>query len=541
MKKIISLIMVMVLILSCSSFSMAANSGKTTYLKLIQSDIKALNKVSNSYNFLADTNYKTQRQTVEIYGENLPLEFSNLKLTTLEEEDKTKNYDYAKVTLGTRETEKLNVHVSFQNNVLRMQIPEIYDKTIVIDFNDLKNLCEKFEIDLSEEEINSIIAMLSNVNKGSVLTKDDEAYLKKVSKEYAKKITNLLNDKYFSSKTSDSIIYNGKTVKCKSVTLELPMLDVYGILNEILKDVRSDEKLLTIFATSMASSGRPVTKEEIIDGIDEYLEDLEYSLAYMTDEKIVSTYYYNNKNEVLKREISVITDYDTAKLGFVAIKNKKDAYYELETDNLLIKDYVTINSKKENHSIEFNLITEKVDWEAYGEVSDMYYDYMDEYYDSYYDAYDSYSDFVEKRYNIVYPNYSDYQIKETTTYNANLLIETLDKYTTSYTFTVKDNPNSVKLDIYKNQANKNKLIYNLKLAVTYNYNEYKLYVNSTTERGLKITPRIFASELKINNLSIDELIAEFDPKREEILQKITNIFNELFPTSSELLQEKIGL
>ncbi len=165
-------------------------------------------------------------------------------------------------------------------------------------------------------------------------------------------------------------------------------------------------------------------------------------------------------------------------------------------------------------------------------MSDNYYDYYDEYWD-YYDDYDTYSDFVKDRYGISlpeYPSLSNYRVPKTETYNANILKEKVDKYTTTYTFTVKDNPNSFKIETYKNLVNKNKLIYNFKFTLNYNYNEYKLYFNTTTEKNAKITPKIAKNELNVNKLSVDELEKEFDDNREKIVEKLTNIINELFPS-----------
>lgn len=267
LKVCFSLLLVVVIGFGNCSFAAVTNSlAKNTYLQLEKKNIKLIENVLSQSKNIFDTNVTTSKQIVEVYSENFP---DDVKLKVVEEIDKNKNYQYDRVTLGTKESEKLSLDAVLKDSVLMLQVPELYEKYISIDFSKTKEICEKFGIELDSEQINQLTNIMSNAGNKNILSKEDEAYLTKVLPKYIKKINNLMNSKNFSMNNNSEITYGDKSLKCKSVSYELTGKEIYDALHEVLKEVRNDEKLLDIFVSTMNLTGNvSITKESMIEDID---------------------------------------------------------------------------------------------------------------------------------------------------------------------------------------------------------------------------------------------------------------------------------
>ena len=199
MKMCMSMFMAVIMLLTNFSFAApVSNTARNTYLQLEKKNISSINKWISKNNMIFDTNFNTAREEMEIYGENLPSDFNDLKLKLVEEADIKNKYQYAEMVLGTKETDKISLEMIFKDNILMMQVPELYEKFVSVDFSKAKELCEKFEIEVAEEDIKEFTKLLSNAQNGSILSKEDENYLKKTLPKYTKKLNALINAKYFS-------------------------------------------------------------------------------------------------------------------------------------------------------------------------------------------------------------------------------------------------------------------------------------------------------------------------------------------------------
>lgn len=485
LKVCFSLFLVVVIGFGNCSFATVANSlAKNTYLQLEKKNIKLIENVLSQSKNIFDTNVTTSKQIVEVYSENFP---DDVKLKVVEEIDKNKNYQYDRFTLGTKESEKLSLDAVLKDSVLMLQVPELYEKYISIDFSKTKEICEKFGIELDSEQINQLTNIMSNAGNKNILSKEDEAYLTKVLPKYIKKINNLMNSKNFSMNNNSEITYGDKSLKCKSVSYEITAEDLLIALSELLKEVRNDEKLLDILVSTINLTGNvSITKESMIEDIDFMIS--QQSSDETKEFKIISTLYYNSKKETLKREIKVINPLlyiDEQVISLVTIDGDKEAYYELNYDGFKIVDNVVKTSKKAEHNV--SIIETGIDF---------------------------YTDGIVKK------NRVDFKI----------LVETPSKNKTVITSLIEGLDDKIIIEINKNVLTSKKLDY----SFTFTYDtldvDYKVFVNYYLEKGLKISQKTFENpEISIDKMSYDELAKELEDNREIVNKKAESLFRELFP------------
>lgn len=499
MRVCLSMFLAIVIVFSNCSFAAVTNSlAKNTYLQLEKKNIKSIEKVlSQSKNFF-DTNVNTSRETIEVYSENFP---DDVKLKVIEEFDKGKNYQYDRITLGTNETEKLSVDMVLKDNVLMLQVPELYEKYISIDFSKAKEICEKFGIELDSEQINQLTNIISNVGNKNILSKEDEAYLAKVLPKYVKKLNSLMDSKHFSMNSNAKITYGDKSLNCKSVSYEMTGKDMYDALYELLKEVRNDEKLLDIFVSAMNSTGKVnINKESMLEDIDFMISQLDLSQSTgeteeLEEVKLISTLYYNSKKETLKREIKVKNSFDEEQvISLVTIDGNKDAYYELNYDGFKIVDKVVKTSKKTEHNI--SVIETKIAF----------------YENTYFNREDIVGTEQENR--------VDFKI----------MVETPSKSKTVITGLVEGLDDKIIIEINEKVTTSKKLDY----SFTFTYDtldvDYKVFVNYYLEKGLKISQKTFENpEISIDKMSYDELAKELEDNREIVSKKAESLLRELFP------------
>lgn len=503
MKVCLSLFMAVIMVVGSCSFAAPVNStARNTYLQLEKKNIKSVENFMLKNKLFFDTNFNSAREYMEIYGENLPGDLGNLKLKAIEELDKKKNYQYAEIVLGNKDIDKISLEMILKNNVLMMQVPEIYEKFVSIDFSKAKEICEKFEIEVTDEEINQFTKMLSTAQNGSILSKEDEVYLKKVAPKYVKMLNGLVDASHFTMNNSTRIEYDGKSLDCKSVSYEVTFREIMVSLCEILKEVRNDEKLLDIFMLVMNYNGEfDIEKEEIIYGIDSFVLGIEEELKSddFDSVKLVSTLYYNTKKETLKREIKlvdIIFDEEEA-ISFTTIDGK---YYELDLDDIKLVDNVVKLNKKTEHNI--SIIEEGIDY-----------------------------DFDEETYEFT-------EIPYTKTENFKVLVETPDKKNTSITFSKDGINEKFIVNLKLNTLASKKLDCNLEFIYDTDAVDYKVFVNYLVEKDIKIIEKSFNNlEISIDRMSKEELSKEVEINQEDVTKKAEAIFRELFPETIKEAEE----
>lgn len=504
MKMCLSVFMAVIMLFGNCSFAAIGNSSaRNTYLQLEKANINSIKKVIAKNGILFDTNFNTGREKIEIYGENLPGDFNNLKLKTLEEIDIKNNYQYVKASLGSKEVDKLSFDMILKDNKIMMQVPEIYEKYVSIDITKLKEICEKFEIEVTDEEINGLMNIFSNVKEGSILSKQDETYLKKILPKYVKKLNSLGDASHFTMSNGLKIEYNHKFINCKSVSYEVTIKEIFKCLCEILKDIKNDEKLVDIFILMMNYNGEfDIEKEEILSGIDSIVCGIEEELK--TDDfdgiKLISTLYYNTKKDILKRELKVVNDLfgEEESISLTTINND---YYELDLGEIKIRDNIVKTNKIQYHYID--IISEGVNYD---------YDYD-----------------------------TDQLIKTpyTETESFKILVETPDKNNTVITFSKNDMDEKLIIKVKENVSTNKKLDCNFEFIWDTNEVDYKIFINYLIEKDVKLSQKLFNNqEVDIYKMSKEDLLNEVQNNQDKVTKKAENIIRELFPETIKAAEER---
>lgn len=504
MRMCLSVFMAVIMLFGNCSFAAIGNLlARNTYLELEKANINSIKKVIDENKIFFDTNFNTAREEVEIYGENLPGDFNNLKLKAIGETDIKNKYYYGKASLGSMQDDKLSFEMLLKDNKLMIQVPELYNKHVSVDFSKLKEICEKFEIEVTDEEINGIMNIISNPQEGSILSKQDEAYLKKVAPKYVKKLSNLVEASHFTMNNKARIEYNNKFIDCKSVSYEVTVKEILRCLCEILKDIKNDEKLVDIIILVFDYNGEfDIEKEEIVSGIDSLASGIEEELK--TDDfdgiKLISTLYYNTKKDILKRELKVANVFfdEEESISLTTIKND---YYELDLGEVKIKDNIIKTDKMQHHSID--IISEGINYD---------YDYYTE-------------EIIE--------------IPYTKTESFNILVETPDKNNTIITFSKDDMPEKLIIKVKENVSTNKKLGCNFEFILDTNEVDYKVFVNYLIEKDVKLNQKSFNNqEIDIYKMSKEELLNEVQNNQEKVSKKAEEIIRELFPETIKAAEER---
>ena len=447
MKKVIKMYLavfmsVMMFFGNFSFATLGSSSARNIYLELEKANINSIKEFLDKNESLFDTDFNTCREELEIYGESLPGDFNNLKLKALGESDIKNNYYFSKVSLGSTQADKLSLEMVLKDNKVMIQIPELYEKHISVDVTKIKEICEKFEIEINEEEINEFVNMFSNAQNRNILSKQDEAYLKKVAPIYLKKLNSLIDSKYFTMNNSEKIEYDSNFIICKSVSFEITADEALNIVKVLLEDLQKDEKLLDIllFVANYFSTEN-ITKEELRLVIDEFNQMIDLDKEELKDIKFISKLYYNTK--ILKRELKVasISLNEEESISLTTISNE---YYELDLGEVKIRDNMAKEDKIQYHYID--IISEGID-----------YDY----------DYDTY-EFVE--------------IPYTKTESFNMVVETPDKNNTIIKFSKYDMDEKLIIKVKENVSTDKKLDCNFEFIWDTAEVDYKLFVNYLIEK-----------------------------------------------------------
>lgn len=497
---------VMVLLGNCSFAAIGNSSARSTYLELEKNSIEAMKKVIAENEVLFNMDFNTVREEFEVYGENLPGDYNNLKLKATGENDSKSNYQYAKVSLGSKEFDKLSFEMILKDKTLMLQAPEIYEKHISIDFSKLKEICEKFDIEVTEEEINEFTNLLFNIQKESILSKQDEAYLKKIAPKYLNKISPLMSEKHFIMDNNSKIEYDTNLVTCKSVSYEVTMDEIINTISVLAKEIRNDQKLIDIIVRVInTSSSEQITVEEFEAALDEISQMLGQGTEELKDFKFVSTLYYNTQKEILKRELKkvMISLNEEMPISLTTIKGN---YYALDLGELKIIDNVTKGINNEEHNI--TTIIEGIN-----------YDY----------------------------NYETNEIIETPyveTENYKMLIENFNENNTIVTLSKEGVTEKIIIKINEKELTPKKVNYSFEFVWDTVEVDYKIFVNYSIEKDIKITQKVFNNpEIDIYKMSKEALMNEFQNNEDQIVSRAESIFRDLFPTlmmqASEIVDKSI--
>ncbi len=510
-KVVFSFVMAMIIVTGNCSFATINNSvAKSTYLQLESKTINSIKKTISKNKALLDTNFSSARSQLEAYGENLGGDLDNLVLKSVQEVDKKSNYEYSEISLENKTGEKVSLEIAFEKNVLRIQIPRIYEKSISVDLSRLKEVCEKFEIEVDDEDINYFMTTLENSRNGQLISKENQEYLRKIAPKYVAKLNKLLDSKYFSINKNAVLKYNDKNINCKSVSFEISMYDLLKVISELWNDVKKDEKLLDILVYINWGNSNKISKEELINEID-FILDIDYDNPDLRENVINSTLFYNSKKEVLKREFKLINidnkamnNEDEYNISLITINDNKNAYYELNLNNgkIISDNVIRSSNKKTEHNITVVTNTEKYSFTEY--------------------TYVPYSD--SKGYKVILEQKD----------SKNFVITCMDS-----SLSESGLENKFIIEIYKKEMTSKKQDVSVKFSCIINGKNYNAYLNFLLEKNVKVGKKTFnIPEVNLNTISKEELENELINSEEKVNKKVEDLFRNLFPNTMKANEER---
>lgn len=510
-KVVFSFVMAMIIVMGNCSFAAINNSvAKSTYLQLESKTINSIKKTISKNKALLDTNFSSAKSQLEAYGENLGGDLDNLVLKSVQEVDKKSNYEYSEISLENKTGEKISLEIAFENNVLKIQIPQIYEKSISVDLLRLKELCERFEIEVDDEDINYFMTTLENSRNGQLISKENQEYLRKIAPKYATKLNKLLDSKYFSINQNAVLKYDDKNINCKSVSFEISMYDLLNVISELWNDVKKDEKLLDILVYINWSNSNKISKEELINEID-FILDIDYDNIDLRENVINSTLFYNSKKEVLKREFKLINidnkamnNEDEYNISLITINDNKNAYYELNLNNgeIISDNVIKSSNKKTEHNITVVTNTEKYSFTEY--------------------TYVPYSE--SKEYKVILEQKD----------SKNFVITCMDS-----SLSESGLENKFIIEIYRKEMTSKKQDVNVKFSCIINGKNYNAYLNFLLEKNVKVGKKTFnIPEVNLNTISKEELENELINSEEKVNKKVEDLFRNLFPNTMKANEER---
>ncbi len=339
-------------------------SNKNTYMKLEKSAFTELVKQLEKSDFGALQKF-AKNNTKDISSEvgvevKLPL-IKTRKYVITNNEPYNEKYEDASIKAFVDGEEVANLNMVANGNKISLQIPELFDNYFTVDMGNLKELFEKLEIDLDEDEIPTGIYYPCEMREALKLTKNEEKIVKDAKKKYSKLLDKeFLKNEFFSKEKSEELDINGIKYKTDVVKYEISDKDLFNGMKNIWTEFKNDKTLVDLIWTKFEKvyelnkrtnpQLEKITKEEIISTIDEYFEDMEdYGMS--EDSYLISKLYYQ-KNKIIRRDI-IEEDRgyeDENTLTIYTVKDKNQEYYALVTEELKLEDKVNRANKDITHN-----------------------------------------------------------------------------------------------------------------------------------------------------------------------------------------------
>lgn len=255
------------------------------------------------------------------------------------------------------------VNVVANDNMVSIQVPELYEKYLTVDTTDLLSLVQKFEESITEESI-PLKGMIynSDIVKALKLNKDEEKIIKNASKKYVKLLDGeLLKNAYFKKENVETLTVNDANYKCNTVSYEISTKQLVDALEKIWTEFKNDTQLVKLIWSKietiynlMAQVDRTYqelpTKEQVVAVIDMLFNELAKTT---TDDILVKSVLYHKDNNLIRRDIN-LTSYneEVNLLSIYTIDNDVKDYYAIIIEDEKIEDFITKNSNETIHTIK---------------------------------------------------------------------------------------------------------------------------------------------------------------------------------------------
>lgn len=325
---IASVLVVVILAVAGVCSFMFISSPKKIFVNVIDKSSSFLSSVLDSRMYTSDTvgvdfDLKT---TNKIVDEDMGPIFNIIKNISLNGKSQI-DYKNKKILMNLdskySNSDLINAGLYITDEKLYFDLKDLYDKKISVDVDGVNEL---FKINEYSNDIFTAVDEVKNV------------------------LRNSLKDEYF-IKENVKMNVNGKETSVDKTILLLNYINLKALLNDVLNDLKVNDKFLNSFINLMKLDDEEITKQDVIDEIDDMLEDI------------------NSGTDSGESEIRIILYTKGLSKDFVGFAIENDVpYYNFNFS--IINDKENIYTVKINNNYEEQEAVIKVDGDVYTLVLD---------------------------------------------------------------------------------------------------------------------------------------------------------------------------
>ena len=226
------------------------------------------------------------------------------------------------LALGAGDETYMNVNFWLANGKMYYTVPELTDKYIVMDLNELSSSLK--DISSGSSDFSGILTV-SDVAEAPSASTNYEDILKNIDDETFDKIVDIITEAYFDNFTSvenksDSFKMSDSTVDCTSYTIDFTVEKVIAFCTDVLDAVEKESKIMDILSQfGIDNASFQYIKTLMTDSTKDATED---ELSQVAATMIV---YVKNDN-IIGRKISIV---DAVEAVLVTFSDKAQFEYSV--------------------------------------------------------------------------------------------------------------------------------------------------------------------------------------------------------------------
>ena len=226
------------------------------------------------------------------------------------------------LALGAGDETYMNVNFWLANGKMYYTVPELTDKYIVMDLNELSSSLK--DISSGSSDFSGILTV-SDVAEAPSASTNYEEILKNIDDETFDKIVDIITEAYFDNFTSvenksDSFKMSDSTVDCTSYTIDFTVEKVIAFCTDVLDAVEKESKIMDILSQfGIDNASFQYIKTLMTDSTKDATED---ELSQVAATMIV---YVKNDN-IIGRKISIV---DAVEAVLVTFSDKAQFEYSV--------------------------------------------------------------------------------------------------------------------------------------------------------------------------------------------------------------------
>ena len=226
------------------------------------------------------------------------------------------------LALGAGDETYMNVNFWLANGKMYYTVPELTDKYIVMDLNELSSSLK--DISSGSSDFSGILTV-SDVAEAPSASTNYEEILKNIDDETFDKIVDIITEAYFDNFTSvenksDSFKMSDSTVDCTSYTIDFTVEKVIAFCTDVLDSVEKESKIMDILSQfGIDNASFQYIKTLMTDSTKDATED---ELSQVAATMIV---YVKNDN-IIGRKISIV---DAVEAVLVTFSDKAQFEYSV--------------------------------------------------------------------------------------------------------------------------------------------------------------------------------------------------------------------